>query len=306
MKKIYLAVLFMITILLIVSCSQEHQNITGNEDENPSINNKTLFKTMDESYSLVKLYKETYFYGLIGTYWTFSNIEETGDYCTQWVYTNNINYPIPNPKSCEFIGGGRYVINEKILDVSFIEWECGIYNFNNPEYPNDQTEISWYIDNESQQCNNGNAWSTALSYYYGNNQQAILWPDKICLHFYVDVSSICPSAHISGPIQFPKGKTARFYATVNGGFEPYDYQWWIKETDSNPYKNTNSQYINVMDGSGIRRPPTDVWIQAEGNEICDHYCYKDFYIKCVVTDANGYSDTSNILFVDVTESDVLP
>lgn len=217
-------ILFLIFILFIVNCSKEYKTITGNEDEKQVVNNKVLLKTVDESYSLAKLYKETYFSGLIGTYWTFSNIEETGDYTTPWVYTNNINYPIPNPKSCEFIGGGSYVIGEKILKVSFIKWFCGIYASNNPEYPDDKTAITWAISNNDAECDNGNAWSTAVSYYYGNNQHTILWPDKICLHYYVDVSSIYPSPHISGPIQFPKGKTARFYVTVSGGFEPYNYQ----------------------------------------------------------------------------------
>jgi len=271
---------------------------------------KALEKTESGSKSceLAELYSSIWFNNLIGTYWECSNVELTGDYYTPWVYTENINHPIPTPKSLKFIGGGQHVVDEKILDVSFIEWQCGAYGKNNPN-PSDNTPIYWSKDNNDGECTNGNAWSTLLAAQYPSDTGYVdytLWPDYVSLGFHVNVSSIYPSANISGPNQFPKGKTARFYVTVNGGFEPYYYQWWVKETDNNPYKNTNSQYIIAIDESGIRRPPTDVWVQASGDEICDYTCYLDFYIKCVVTDKNGNADTSNILFVDVTDDDVWP
>ena len=259
-------------------------------------------KAINGSCKLAELYSSTWFNNLIGTYWECTNVELTDDYYTAWVYTENINHPIPTPKSLKFIGGGQHIVDEKILDVSFIEWQCGAYGKNNPN-PSDNTEIYWSIDNNDGECTNGNAWSTLFENQYHADTGWVyytIWPDYVRLGFHVNVSSIYPSAHISGPNQFPKGKTARFYVTVDGGFEPYYYQWWVKEVTTNPYK-------NIIDGKfRILRPPTDVWVQASGDEICDYTCYLDFYIKCVVTDKNGNSDTSNMLFVDVTDDDVWP
>lgn len=318
MKKILVS---LTAILLLINCSQDSNSITGNynrQDLKANMYSKqtTMLQDLSKSipieisnpvtinglYGLAEFYSLTWFNNLIGTYWEFSNVESTGNYYTQWVYTENINHPIPKPKSLKFIGGGQHIVDEKILDVSFIEWKCGAYGKNNPD-PLYNTPIYWSIDNNDGECTNGNAWSTLFADKYLADTGYVdytIWPDYVSLGFHVDVSSIYPSARISGPIQFPKGETARFYVTVSGGFEPYNYQWWVKEVTTNPYR-------NIIDKNFvIRRPPTDVWVQASGDEICDHTCYLDFYIKCVVTDKNGNADTSNILFVDVTDDDVWP
>ncbi len=140
------------------------------------------------------------------------------------------------------------------------------------------------------------------------------------LYWFAAEAGIMPlplAVSISGPTSIALGPAGQstWTATVVGGHPPYHYQWWYKYPGGLPPLSINSTNDNTDIGiKSLTKSKTSkidtvleellpgggTWYQlSETSSSLTTYWYSNFYLKCVVTDANNTSVTSNILYVTV-------
>lgn len=113
------------------------------------------------------------------------------------------------------------------------------------------------------------------------------------------------TATISGPTAINWGVNATWNASTWGGKPPYHYKWWYKYIGGGgiePLISTNK----LESKKGFVEP--DLPAPGYWNEIyidsptLTRHDYKDHYLKCVVTDAENTTVTSNILYITINGS----
>jgi len=84
-----------------------------------------------------------------------------------------------------------------------------------------------------------------------------------------------------------------YTAYAAGGNPPYSYQWWKLEGNGGAAPASSTISPN--------KPPNNTWVQIGTNSrtVTTGDIY-NFQIKCVVTDANRNSATSNIIYVTIS------
>ena len=101
------------------------------------------------------------------------------------------------------------------------------------------------------------------------------------------------SATITGPTYLKLNQTGTYTVTASYGFPSYNYQWYKMEVG-------NSAAIATASSVKPNLYPVNVWMAVGSNGTTINLSdVQNFDVKCVVTDANNTSVTSNIIYVSV-------
>ena len=97
---------------------------------------------------------------------------------------------------------------------------------------------------------------------------------------------------ISGPTTLQYGVNGTFTASTSGGTTPYHYQWYFL------YPNPN--YSPIKNGIKPNLPLYDTWytLGADSPTLTTTFVI-DAELKCVVTDVNNTTATSNIMYIHI-------
>ena len=119
------------------------------------------------------------------------------------------------------------------------------------------------------------------------------FPSEIVIPLLSKFISISPTILISGSASLKVNQNGSYTANASGGFPPYRYQWYKMEVG-------NSAAIATASSVKPNLYPVNVWMAVGSNGTTINLSdVQNFDVKCVVTDANNTSVTSNIIYVSV-------
>lgn len=122
---------------------------------------------------------------------------------------------------------------------------------------------------------------------YPVNEYWPIEPENVSVNYRVISKPFPLTNSIAGPTNLNMDEQGTFTCSAVGGKLPYNYQWEIKKID------------DII----IKAAPSNQWIDVGYNNyqytkpVPNNGDFRDFQIRCTVTDGNNNEVTSNILYV---------